>query len=396
VCDRFWAANIDHYWLAFLGSDREGDSVGDIGNGLDQHHFLDVYEEYVKVAVEPARYQLRSLLSRMRRAEYWDKLDAGDQLFSPSPLQSSMSRIKRPESALDKMIRKPDHYDRSQPLIALRAMHDVLGGRIVTYFVSDLALIDRAVRSEPSLEICPDDPPVDYLESEVLKRLGIDHFTRVEHRPSGYTSLHYVVRFRESAGAVEQPWFELQVRTLAEHAWAEVQHILGYKLDSHVPLFVERQLELLAKNQAVFDEELELLRAVLDGVALRGDLVADGDYITAGNLPALLQDAGLRIPRDWASETLKLLHSRGLDLAGKFRRLLHAESIGKLINEVYQQELGRPPRDMERISTLANLADILDAKPELSHDQMAGRIRAQLDFDRQWQELLLRLPPRQS
>ncbi len=361
-----------------------------------QLHFLEVYDEYVKVAVEPARFQLRALLSKMKRAEYWDPIDSGDPLFSPSPVQSSMSRIKRPESVLDKIIRKPEHYNDLQPLNALRSMHDVLGGRIVTYFVSDLALIDKAVRSDQSLEINPDDPPVAYLDRQVLKRLGIDHFTRIEERPSGYTSLHYVVRFREAVDDVERTWFELQVRTLAEHVWAEVQHILGYKAGTHVPLFVNRQLQLLSRSQAVFDEELELLRDVLDGLALRSDLVSDNDYITAANLPALLQEVGLKIPRDWAAQTLKLLHSRGIDLAGKFRHLLQAESVATLMNEVYQQELGRPPRDMERVSTLANLADQLNGGPEPTREELAGRIRAQLDFDRQWQDLLRTLPPRQS
>ncbi len=364
---------------------------------LDQQfRFLDVYQEYVKVAVEPARYQLRSLLSRWKRAEYWSSIDSVDQLFSPSPVQGSTSRIKRPESVLDKMIRKPDNYDRAQPLAALRAMHDVLGGRVVTYFVTDLALIDRAVRSEPLLEICPEDPPVAYLDKEILARLGISHFDRVEERSSGYTSLHYVVRFREATEDVERPWFELQVRTLAEHVWAEVEHILGYKADIHVPLFVRRQLELLSRSQAVFDEELELLRDVLDGLAQRADLVADGDYITAANLPALLQEAGLRIPRDWVAQTLKLLHSRGVDLAGKFRRLWQTDSVERLINETYVEQLHRPPLDMERISTLANLADVIDGRPGPSSQDLAGRIKAQIDFDRQWTDLLRRLPGRQG
>jgi putative GTP pyrophosphokinase len=365
-------------------------TVGSAPMSVDpQLDFLEVYSEYVKVVVEPARYRLRALLSRWKRAEYWESLDLSDTLFTPSPIQSAISRIKRPESAFDKMLRKPDHYDPKHPLGALRAMHDVLGGRIVTYFVTDLAMIDQAVRRDQSLEVCPDDPPIAYLTPDAVERLGLRGFQREQPQSSGYTSLHYVLRFKDPDEELERPWFELQVRTLAEHSWAEIQHILGYKPDVHVPTFVRRQLELLARHQAVFDEEFELLRDVLDAWAQSGQEVADDEYLTAANLPSLLQEAGLKIPRDWVSQTLKLLHSRGVDKAGRFRRLVSLEEIRSLVSRIYKEELGRAPRDMERISTLANLADLLDGNPaNLSQDGLTQRIKAQLHFDREWQSFL--------
>ena len=196
-----------------------------------------------------------------------------------------------------------------------------------------------------------------------------------------------IARFNGSDEA-EQPWFELQVRTLAQHVWAEVEHILGYKPDVHVPSYVRRQLGLLSKWQSIFDDEFELIRDELDGHAQRSDQISDDTYITPPVLSALLQEAGLKVPRDWVTQTLKLLHSRGVDVAGRFRRLVQIDAIRPLMTQVFMSKLDRPPRDMEFISTLANLADLLDGAETLEPTQLQHRIEAQIDFDREWQEVL--------
>ena len=97
--------------------------------------------------------------------------------------------------------------------------------------------------SEPSghpQEAPPDRPrrddPLAYLPKPVVSRIPLTTFAddQIFEKDSGYTSVHYVVRHTATTTR-DSPWFELQVRTLAQHVWAEIEHLLGYKPEGHVP-----------------------------------------------------------------------------------------------------------------------------------------------------------------
>jgi len=65
---------------------------------------------------------------------------------------------------------------------------------------------------------------------------------RVEIKESFYTSVHYVIRPREDSPIC----CEIQVRTLFEEVWGEVEHALNYPVKSSV-LSCREQLLVLAK-----------------------------------------------------------------------------------------------------------------------------------------------------
>jgi putative GTP pyrophosphokinase len=361
-----------------------------------QSAFLSVYRRYVDDVINPAEMQLKAMFDSWATPDHWIGFGDGEPLFSPSPIQSWATRPKRPESVLDKLTAKTASYPDGLSVRSLDTMHDLLGGRVVVYFKSDLALLDRAIRSDPRIELCIDDPPVAYLPRSLVQRLGLpfpDDF--VTERASGYTSLHYVARFTEPL-ARKAPWFEIQVRTLAQHVWAEVEHLLGYKPEGHVPYYVERQLTLLANLTSIVDDEFELVRDELDSIVRNGDDIADDDVLDSATLPALIQEVGLRVSRNWVATLVSALASRGVTSAGKFRRLLKARSsasstttarsLRELVSDVYHDTLGRAPRDREVVTSLSNLADLLDVRGALTIDAVVGRIRAQIAYDKQWSD----------
>jgi|GEM_PF-451575 ppGpp synthetase/RelA/SpoT-type nucleotidyltranferase len=356
-----------------------------------QSAFLAAYQSYSSEYIESANLQLKGILEDWKTMEYWEKYADKERLVGPSPISFFTTRPKRPESVLDKIADKPRSYPEGLAIGSLRRMHDLLGARIVVYLESDLSLVDRAIRMDRRLELCPDDHPIAYLAPGVVERLGLEFSpTQVQEKPSGYASLHYITRLTEPING-PTPWFEIQVRTLAQHAWAEVQHALGYKPDVHVPSHVERQLAILARVAATFDDQFELLRDHLDSIAMRGEDINDAARISGQTLPGLIREADLRISRDWVGQVAKLLTARGVRTAGTFRFLMKAQistahgaqPARDLVRTEYQRMLGRSPRDSEVIGALANLADLI-AAGELDVDTAKERIGAAIDYDRAW------------
>lgn len=71
-----------------------------------------------------------------------------------------------------------------------------------------------------------------------FKKLGIE----TQESPSMYTSVHYVVQANRQSGITG----EIQVRTLAEELWGEVDHTINYPVPSP-KLTVKEQIRVLAR-----------------------------------------------------------------------------------------------------------------------------------------------------
>jgi putative GTP pyrophosphokinase len=78
----------------------------------------------------------------------------------------------------------------------------------------------------------------DHESNEFFKTLGLD----VALKPSSYTSVHYVVRPKPSSNIC----CEIQVRTLFEEVWGEVDHVLNYPNETSI-IACKEQLRVLAK-----------------------------------------------------------------------------------------------------------------------------------------------------
>lgn len=77
-------------------------------------------------------------------------------------------------------------------------------------------------------------------------------------KPAGYRSVHYVCAHRE--GPHPDFRFEVQVRTALQHAWAEVEHDLGYKVNDAVPDAIRRRFVRVAALLELADQEFVSIR----------------------------------------------------------------------------------------------------------------------------------------
>jgi region found in relA / spoT proteins family protein len=139
-----------------------------------------------------------------------------------------VGRVKTIESLEGKVKRK--NYSN------LAEITDLCGIRIITYFSDDVDKIAELISQEFEVD----------LENTIDKRKSEDP------TKFGYVSLHYVVGLREENtsptlyGRFKNIKLEIQIRTVMQHAWAEIEHDLGYKSKEDIPDQYRRQFSRLA------------------------------------------------------------------------------------------------------------------------------------------------------
>lgn len=161
------------------------------------------------------------------------------------------SRVKTEKSLEGKLELKGHKYS------SLADITDILGLRIITFYIDDVDKVATAV--ERLFD-------VDWVNSvDKRKLLEIDSF--------GYLSLHYVCRDPDF------PYrFEIQMRTVLQHAWANMNHDTGYKSGVEVPKRYMRSMSRLAGMLELVDEEFSKIRMELTDYRRRVQaLVASGN-----------------------------------------------------------------------------------------------------------------------
>lgn len=160
------------------------------------------------------------------------------------------SRIKEESSLEKKCNLKGDKYNK------LEDITDIIGIRVITYYSDD---IDKVAK------IIEDNFDVDK-ENSIDKRetLDIDRF--------GYLSLHYIVKLKEDRLKLQEyrncnHKVEIQIRSILQHAWAEIEHDLGYKNDIETPREIRRDFYRLAGLLETADKEFINIRNQIDQYA---------------------------------------------------------------------------------------------------------------------------------
>jgi putative GTP pyrophosphokinase len=341
--------------------------------------FLDDYAAYVKEVLQPTQLRIQRLIAEWQEPEYWGKYKRNHSIPIPTPIRASYSRIKRPEQVVDKIFRKPYNYPEGLDGASFIRMHDTIGVRLVVYFLSHLPLIDRELRSSNLIEISTEVPPIAYMSADQTRLLCLDHM--IQHdKESGYRSLHYILRFREDAfGGAPNPWFEVQVRTLAQDLWSALEHHLGYKPGRPLNIAARKQLTILSRSIGIVDEHFALLYAELSRFQ-EEQVHEDLDPLSAEVLPAVLAEVGLTCAQRDINNILMFLYSRGVETVRDLRALATPRRMD-IVRNTFLSVYGRLPANLEVIATLAALSGAQDEKEEVQ------RIKLQIAYRGAWDSI---------
>ncbi len=146
------------------------------------------------------------------------------------------SRVKTESSLEGKLELKGSKYQ------SLKDLTDILGLRVITFYIDD---VDKVASALERLFVIDWDNSIDKRKAH-----EIDSF--------GYLSLHYICSLPDF------PYrFEVQMRTLLQHAWANMNHDTGYKSGVEIPIRYRRSMSRLAGMLELVDEEFSKMRTEL-------------------------------------------------------------------------------------------------------------------------------------
>lgn len=185
---------------------------------------------------------------------------------------SITNREKSPASLREKIQRDDKSY--ANPL---EDITDLAAVRVITYFPTD---VDKVV-------------PIIEREFDVDPDHSVDKRKTADPAVFGYASVHLVVglsadRLRLAEYSVfNRLKCEIQVRTILQHAWAEIEHDIVYKSSHDIPFELRRRFASLAGLLEIADREFEFLRH--DETRVRDEI------------QSTIQSDDLRIPIDMES-----------------------------------------------------------------------------------------------
>lgn len=145
-------------------------------------------------------------------------------------------RVKRFDTYFDKLVKLLRRRQKDEtPVIT-----DLLGLRIICPFLEDLEVIENLIKT--------------VFKVVELERKG----SRLSIGEFGYDSVHFLIKIdplgRESRLPYTSDICEVQLRTILQDAWAEVEHELIYKSDITLPIkSVRRKLAALNATLALSD-----------------------------------------------------------------------------------------------------------------------------------------------
>lgn len=223
--------------------DTDKDSSTQFPN-LDKKEAMDSFRETMASS--------QALMSRYRCAimEVETKFRVLNEQFSlqhdRNPIESIKTRLKSPESILEKLRRK------NLPLTLSSIeenLFDIAGIRVICSFVDDIYMLADCLINQDDITLVEEK---DYIRNP---------------KENGYRSLHLIV---------EVPIFlqdekrnmkvEVQLRTIAMEFWANLEHRLRYKKDlpEEVLSATENSLLECADISAMLDKKMQGIRDVVE------------------------------------------------------------------------------------------------------------------------------------
>jgi ppGpp synthetase/RelA/SpoT-type nucleotidyltranferase len=156
-------------------------------------------------------------------------------------IHSITHRIKRFDSFRDKVREKSVRNPFTE-------IHDIVGLRVICLFLSDIEIVKGTIKG--IFETIKEESKIDAASPDIF----------------GYMAVHLDVKLKEKSpsnpnlGIVRDIPFEVQIKTIAQDAWASVSHNLDYKHIDPLPVDFKRDLYALSGLFYVADTHFEMLK----------------------------------------------------------------------------------------------------------------------------------------
>lgn len=149
------------------------------------------------------------------------------------------------------VVKKIQKNIKTNPNYSLIDLKDKLGFRIICAFSSDLEIVDRFI-----------------IENFIIKKTDYKK-DLLDYDKLDYTSNHYdaKINIKNKKGTFNEKYenlvFEIQVRSINQHAWANSAHILTYKREASISEILKRRVYRLLSLYEIADDEFSSVNNIL-------------------------------------------------------------------------------------------------------------------------------------
>lgn len=230
---------------------------------------------------------------------------------------SVSGRAKAIESFAEKIDRKG--YDNPT-----QQMTDLCGIRVITFIEEDVDRVCEVIKRSFNVHSDKSLNKSDELE--------VDRF--------GYRSVHFVCDLgKKRTGLPEYELynnmlFEIQVRTVLQHAWAEIEHDRSYKFSGALPSALKRRFHLVAGMLELADREFNSIAQELETYSKevaektkKGDLDVELNTTSALNYLSthILDDKAVDITPELYPSVIEELKSFGIKSLADLEKILSSD-----------------------------------------------------------------------
>ena len=162
-----------------------------------------------------------------------------------NPIEMIKSRVKKPESIIEKLTRRGLSLDIDSMMTNL---NDIAGVRVICSFVDDIYDIATMLINQDDVKIIE---IKDYIKNP---------------KPNGYRSYHMIIEIPVFFSDKKQFMrVEVQIRTIAMDFWASVEHKIKYKKEVEGAEEMIKELKECADIISSTDDRMQNIRKRLEG-----------------------------------------------------------------------------------------------------------------------------------
>lgn len=232
----------------------------------------------------------------------------------------------------DSLEKKLEKKVKDDPSYNVTKIYDLAGIRVIAYVHSDLELIRPIIRRNFEIKKYKDK----------TEDLGTDKV--------GYRSEHFIATLPENRLSLPEYEkfngliFEIQLRTILEHSWAQIEHDRRYKFSGVLPEGLNRRFSLLSAVLELADNEFDNISQSIDQYAADVSQKAkSGDLNISINSTSLKQYLDEKFKNltfeyeengldDYSYVLIRELNDMGIDTLKKLDEIIPEDYAQKVID----------------------------------------------------------------